>query len=312
MIECSEIRKKIDLFLDGMVDPHEKKRIEEHLSQCKDCSAEIESIKSFDEKAAIIKRVAMPPSLQTNIIESLKAGIVKKESPDSQESFFAKLFEKLDFFWKPAVAFSGVILAIIIFSAFPQGSPVKPGETYFSADIKFLKGKLQILRDGKEVMVEKGSGENLMIAKFQPSDKIVSSGESESEINFPGLVSLKVLSNTGIEWRNNEVFINRGKAALTFSKLKDPFTVKTPHLAVEVVGTELGFDVGDVKTLMYLVSGSVRIKIKDELINVKPGSMVSAETGREPVVSSISVKKSLRELLKPAEMDVKPNDSNSW
>jgi ferric-dicitrate binding protein FerR (iron transport regulator) len=93
-------------------------------------------------------------------------------------------------------------------------------------------------------------------------------------------------------WQKREVWLN-GEGFFEVSKAKSPtddlakFTVHTPELDVQVLGTEFNVKTRHQKTEVVLNSGKIVLKKDAKLYNIEPGERVIATSGKSSIDKQI-------------------------
>jgi len=102
-MECKIIKDLLSEYLEGDLGDLQKAQVEEHLSVCKDCTAELESLKRLIKNLGSLKKVAAPPDLLDGIHRQLGIQPKKKVSVNR--------------IWVPLEA-AGVLVSIILIVLF--------------------------------------------------------------------------------------------------------------------------------------------------------------------------------------------------
>ena len=78
-MDCKIIKNLLSEYLEGDLDDLQKAQVEKHLSTCKDCAAEVESLKHLIKDLGSLKKVSAPEDLLDGIHRQL--GIQPKKKP---------------------------------------------------------------------------------------------------------------------------------------------------------------------------------------------------------------------------------------
>jgi len=70
-MDCSGIRKKLSLYIDGMLDEQSLEAVEAHLASCEDCRNELAALKEIIQIAGDIETVEPPKRLHNNILQAI-------------------------------------------------------------------------------------------------------------------------------------------------------------------------------------------------------------------------------------------------
>jgi hypothetical protein len=79
-MSCDAIRDLLSAFLDGEADASERRLVEEHLSACAACRAELEGLRRTVAGVKGLPKLAAPPELARRIAEALPAATVEGDS----------------------------------------------------------------------------------------------------------------------------------------------------------------------------------------------------------------------------------------
>lgn len=99
-MKCRHVQKRLQPFVDGVLEPHEVAAIEEHLSRCSACRAEVEWLRGLDAALSAEPTLDPPPHMA--------AAIVKKAS--ARALIARRLLVPR---WLEALTFAGVALGLI-------------------------------------------------------------------------------------------------------------------------------------------------------------------------------------------------------
>ena len=81
-MNCADIQEKMSLYIDDLLDAHDKQLVEEHLLQCKSCSLEYETLMANTEALKRIPEVPLPAGFKEELHTKLVAEQKKKKSKD--------------------------------------------------------------------------------------------------------------------------------------------------------------------------------------------------------------------------------------
>jgi hypothetical protein len=73
---CAKVRELLSAHLDGVLDPHTRLFIDEHLSSCASCAAEAESLKATVAIARTVPRLALPKEFHAALVQRARAEAV--------------------------------------------------------------------------------------------------------------------------------------------------------------------------------------------------------------------------------------------
>jgi hypothetical protein len=113
MTKCRDIKEKLPAYFEGIVNPEDKRLIEEHLLSCEKCSVALEDLKKTQALVHNLEEVEPPPWLTQKVMSRVR------EETEQKIGIFQKLFYPLHI-KLPIEAFATlliVVLALFIYRA---------------------------------------------------------------------------------------------------------------------------------------------------------------------------------------------------
>lgn len=127
-MECKNIKELIIEYMDGSLDSKEAQKVKSHLSSCKECSAELEAMKSIWFRLDDLKMEKVSDRLKKNIdnmIDSFSLGM----NNTGNKKWHLSVFNWLESLWpkRPVIQFASTMALLIIglLTGFSIGSRIE-------------------------------------------------------------------------------------------------------------------------------------------------------------------------------------------
>lgn len=78
-MRCEYVKRYLPLYIDGIDDLNLKKKIEEHLNSCQECSSEYHLLRKIKENISQLEKVELPHDFHENTIKKLEKQKVRKK-----------------------------------------------------------------------------------------------------------------------------------------------------------------------------------------------------------------------------------------
>ena len=198
-MDCQEIQKSLSSYLEGLLSSEEKKRVEEHLSSCVNCRAELAELKKAKDLLRNLDDVEPPPWLTAKIMARVR------EEKERRASFLKKLF--FPFHIKvPLQALSLILVGVIVFQVYRLVEPEKkithaPSPHSLLAEKKALKektppGKAKTAEALSRQTPQKTTAGKLATKKDETAQPI--SGAQGRGVRKPGVVPVPAGENAPV------------------------------------------------------------------------------------------------------------------
>lgn len=106
MTACTDIQKKLPAYFEDVLDPEEKRRIEEHLSSCQQCSTTLATLRKTGDLLRNLEEVEPPPWLTEKIMAHVR------EEAEEKHGIFRRLFYPLHI-KIPVEAFATLLVLVL-------------------------------------------------------------------------------------------------------------------------------------------------------------------------------------------------------
>jgi len=122
-MDCKEIRELLSAYSEGVVSPDEKRRIEEHLPACPQCSRALVELQETERLTHSLEEVEPPPWLTTRVMAHVR------EEAAQERGLFARLFYPLHV-KIPLQALATILIGVMTYQVYrtiePEIRPAKP------------------------------------------------------------------------------------------------------------------------------------------------------------------------------------------
>jgi hypothetical protein len=121
-VHCSQVTELLSEYVDDVLDPSTRAHVEEHLVQCRTCSAELASLRTYLEAMESLPRVQAPVDFLESVHERIE-----------QPGFFRRLLSRLFFPIKVKLPFevAGLVAASLLVVLLYRGT--EPEKAHFTA-----------------------------------------------------------------------------------------------------------------------------------------------------------------------------------
>lgn len=244
-MNCTLETKNLAFYLDGILPPSEASIIESHLASCDFCQTRLAELKQVDQN---LVDLGIAARLREKTLKEAKTRSIQTMLQPQKEHWFQVRPQQ----WAPVMATLLItIMAVFYFLHSSTGLDIlmKTG----TADLAYLNTGVQVtLADDSFLrvrMADRGS-----FVEFAPKTKAKVLGPRSIQVD------------EGSTW--NQVAPDSAH----------PYTVRTPHGVVTVLGTEFEVEVGS-ETVVRVKKGSVQLAINksgtQEAQIIQPGFMGS-------------------------------------
>ncbi len=122
-MECSVIREKLSLYIDGMLDEQSLEMVEAHLAGCEECRKELAALREIIQTAGDIETVEPPKGLHGKILQAIAEEeqsakqLAKMPGRWSLSSWLGSYASQRGMQWAAGIAAAGCVALVIMISA---------------------------------------------------------------------------------------------------------------------------------------------------------------------------------------------------
>jgi len=169
-MKCSDVRKKLSRYIDGMLEDKMRDIVEEHLASCKACSEELEGLRIAIEGLKGLHEVKVPDDFLERVRERI-------EQESAVKRFARKLFYPLErkIPLELAAAVSMVVIVIFLFQVMlplKKEQPVEYAEP-IAEYIEPVEPRTKISEPVEELQVEELQVEELQIEELKEHEEML-------------------------------------------------------------------------------------------------------------------------------------------
>ena len=291
-MECQKAKDILLDYWDGALDPALRKNVEEHLSSCVSCAAELQKLRLIDEK--LNECTGLEPS------SNFEAGLSEKIDR-YEETLEVKKKNWIVFLSTASLATAALVLFSVYFPFEPTQlfKPVPGSEKEFV--VAAVKGEAYTGSHGEIALLEKGS-------KVRVKDVIETGSKSGVELQLAENSVLRIGANSRVVVAKN---LEKGGGTEYGFKLEEgnvlcqvhktgkflKMEVETPNSIVSVKGTSFKVELDEKSATKVVVKeGVVRVgglSGKKETVEVEAGNFAEVASGGTPVNKTFGEKEKL-------------------
>lgn len=122
-MECSGVREKLSLYIDGMLDEQSLEMVEAHLAGCEECRNELAALREIIQAAGNIETVEPPKGLHGKILQAIAEEeqytkqLAKIPGRWSLSSWLGSYASQRGMQWAAGIAAAGCVALVIMISA---------------------------------------------------------------------------------------------------------------------------------------------------------------------------------------------------
>ncbi|MEI7885515.1 MAG: zf-HC2 domain-containing protein [Clostridia bacterium] len=141
-MRCSEAKKQLSAYIDDMLEPIERHKVQCHLDKCKDCRTELADLKTTVSILRESKEISLPLNFHQNVLLawSTESKIVNKFSNARIAALGAK---RKNNWWNIGIGVAAIVATIFIGNSFLSDSlkvPMQKSDAMLAADESSLVG----------------------------------------------------------------------------------------------------------------------------------------------------------------------------